>query len=46
MEQRLVNLEAAVNEEREAWRAEFRHSRGQNILWLLVAVGAGYAAGR
>jgi len=39
-------VQDSISEERKAWQAELRQARGQNILWLLVAVGAGYAVGR
>ena len=46
LREQIMAVQDSISEERKAWQAELRQARGQNILWLLVAVGAGYAVGR
>ena len=43
---RLDALEHQISEERTAWRAEVRKARGTALLWVVLAGGIGFAAGR
>lgn len=43
---RLDALERQIAEERAAWRSETQKAKGAALLWLIIAGGAGYAAGR
>ena len=45
-EQRLKSLEGQFQNERTAWKAELKKSRAENIFWIIVAGGLGYAAGK
>jgi hypothetical protein len=43
---RMADLETQLNSERRAWKAEVVRSRTNNLLWIVLAGAAGYAAGR
>jgi hypothetical protein len=42
----MAKMETQINAERKAWRAEIVRSRTNMLLWIAVAGGIGYAAGR
>jgi hypothetical protein len=42
----MADLEEQLNSERRAWRAEMARARTNNLLWIFLAGGIGYAAGR
>ena len=39
-------LEAQINKERSARKAELARARARTVIWVVLAAGAGYAAGR
>ena len=43
---RLDALERQLSEERAAWRSEVRKAKGTALLWVVLAGGIGFAAGR
>ncbi|GHV45743.1 hypothetical protein FACS1894204_05690 [Synergistales bacterium] len=42
----IIALEAQINEERKAWKAEVARARTRNVIWVVLAGAAGYAIGR
>ena len=42
---RLKNLEGQFQSERTAWKNAMKQSRAENIFWMVVVGGLGYAAG-
>ena len=45
LQRQLQDLEAQVNNERKAWRAEVARSRFNTVVWVLAVGAAGYFAG-
>lgn len=43
---RLDALERQLSEERAAWRSEVRKAKGTALLWVVLAGGIGFMAGR
>ena len=43
---RLDALEKQLANERAAWRTEVRKAKGSALLWIILAGGLGFAAGR
>jgi hypothetical protein len=46
IKKQMTALEGQLNNERKAWKAEIVRSRTNNLLWIVLAGGIGYAAGR
>jgi hypothetical protein len=46
IKKQMTALEGQINKERGAWKAEIVRSRTNNLLWIILAGGVGYAAGR
>jgi hypothetical protein len=42
----VVALEEQINTERKAWKSEIVRSRTNNLLWIVLAGGIGYAVGK
>jgi hypothetical protein len=46
IKKQMAELEKQIDGERKAWKAEIVRSRTNNLLWIVLAGGIGYAAGR
>jgi nucleoside 2-deoxyribosyltransferase len=46
IKKQMAALEGQLNNERKAWKAEIVRSRTNNLLWIVLAGGIGYVAGR
>jgi hypothetical protein len=46
LREQMAALEKQINNERRAWKAEVVRSRTNNLLWIILAGGIGYAVGR
>lgn len=46
IKRQMVDLQGQLNNERKAWKAEIVRSRTNTLLWVVLAGGLGYAAGR
>jgi hypothetical protein len=46
IKKQMTALEGQINNERRTWKAEIVRSRTNTLLWMVLAGGIGYAAGR
>jgi hypothetical protein len=46
IKKQVAALEGQINVERKAWKAEIVRSRTNNLLWIVLAGGIGYAVGK
>jgi hypothetical protein len=46
IKKQMTTLETQLNNERKAWKAEIAGGWAKNLLWIILAGGIGYAAGR
>jgi hypothetical protein len=46
IKKQMAALESQLNDERKAWKAEIVRGKTNNLLWIVLAGGIGYAVGR